>query len=96
MPKYPHAFCAELLILRRARPLHCNGLFRPQLVHMFKTANRNREMFAAFQAGQTIEQLCGDYGLSKTRVQAILADEKNRQTISPEPFYRAIRKARSF
>jgi hypothetical protein len=96
MPKYPRAICPELLTLRRAGPLNCHRLLRPQLAHMFKTANRNRKMFAVFQAGQTIEQLCQDHGLSKTRIQAILADEKNRQTVSPEPFYRALRKARAF
>jgi Mor family transcriptional regulator len=62
---------------------------------MFKTPDRNRALCAAFEAGRTIEQLCKDYDMSELRVRTILADEKNRQAVSPEPFYRALRKARS-
>ena len=53
--------------------------------------DRNRVMFAAFQSGRTIEQIGEDYRLTWNRVRAILTDEKHRRTVSPEPFYRALR-----
>jgi hypothetical protein len=52
-------------------------------------------MLAAFEAGRTVQQLCEDHGLSDLRVRALLADERNRQALSPEPFYRKLRQARS-
>jgi hypothetical protein len=48
-------------------------------------------MFARFKAGQSVESLAEQFGLSADRVRAILMDEKNRFIVSPEPFYRALR-----
>ena len=58
-----------------------------------KTTDRNREMFASFKAGQTVESLGEQYGLSATRVRALLIDEKHKHEVSPEYFYQAIRLA---
>ena len=56
-----------------------------------RTVSRNREIFARFKAGQTVEGLSLQFSLSVGRVRAVLMDEKNRRTVSPEPFYRALR-----
>jgi len=48
-------------------------------------------MFAAFEAGRTIEQIAQDYHLTEGRVRAVLTAEKNRRFLSPEPFYRELR-----
>jgi Mor family transcriptional regulator len=56
-----------------------------------RTGTRNREIFARFQAGQSVESLAQQHGLSVDRVRSILVDESNRRTFSPEPFYRALR-----
>jgi len=56
-------------------------------------SERNRSMFAAFEAGQSLEQLGAAYCLTLTRVRAVLTDEKNRRTVSPDPFYRTLRAA---
>jgi hypothetical protein len=50
-------------------------------------------MFAAFEAGQSLEQLGAAFGLTQARVRAVLTDEKNRRTVSPAPFYRTLRAA---
>ena len=56
-------------------------------------SDRNRHIFAAFEAGQSLEQLGAAYRLTEARVRAILTDEKNRRTVSPDPFYRTLRAA---
>jgi len=58
---------------------------------MRKTGMRNREIFAKFQAGQSVESLAEQNGLSVMRVRAVLVDEANRRSFSPEPFYLALR-----
>ena len=56
-----------------------------------RTGARNRDMFARFQTGQTVDSLAQQHGLSVVRVRAILVDESNRRSFSPDPFYRALR-----
>jgi hypothetical protein len=56
-----------------------------------RNLSRNREIFARFQAGQTVKGLSLQFDLSVARVRVLLTDEKNRHTVSPEPFYRALR-----
>ena len=58
-----------------------------------KTTDRNREIFASFKAGQTVESLGEQYGLSVMRVRALLTDEKHKHEVSPECFYRTWRDA---
>ncbi|HMH65136.1 MAG TPA: hypothetical protein VK515_06095 [Rhizomicrobium sp.] len=54
-------------------------------------SDRNRQMFAAFEAGRTLEQLSGDHALTYQRVRAVLTDEKHKRIVSLEPFYRVLR-----
>ena len=56
-------------------------------------SERNRRMFAAFEAGQSLAQLGEIHGLTQARVRAVITDEKNRRTVSPEAFYRSLRAA---
>jgi hypothetical protein len=56
-------------------------------------SDRNRRMFAAFQAGHSLEQLGADHALTALRVRAVLTDEQNKRIVSPEPYYRALRQA---
>ena len=56
-----------------------------------KTKYRNREIFAGFTAGETLESLGEQYGLSVVRVRAVVIDEKHRHEVSPECFYLALR-----
>jgi Mor family transcriptional regulator len=58
-----------------------------------KTKNRNREIFARFKTGQTAESLGKRYGLTVKRIRVVLIDERHRQDLSPEYFYRAQRSA---
>jgi hypothetical protein len=60
---------------------------------MSPKSDRNRRMFAAFLAGQSLEQLGADHALTHLRVRAVLTDEKNRRIVSPDPFYRSLRAA---
>lgn len=59
---------------------------------MAPKSDRNRRIFAAFEAGRSLEQLSEDHALTHTRVRAVLTDEKHKRFISPEPFYRALRR----
>jgi len=59
--------------------------------HRAAKNDRNRNMMAQFEAGNSIETLMTWYGLSKNRVMAILRDEKNRRAASTDPFYRNLR-----
>lgn len=55
------------------------------------TAERDRQIYIAFQAGRTIQQLGEDYALTRTRVRAVLTQEGHRRTVSPELFYSRMR-----
>jgi Mor family transcriptional regulator len=57
-----------------------------------RNVERNRAIFAALEAGQTIASLCEQYGLSDQSLRAVLAHERNMRIVSPEPFYRALRR----
>jgi len=56
-----------------------------------KTKDRNREIFARFKARQTAESLGEHYCLSVERIRVVLIDERHRQNLSPEYFYRVQR-----
>jgi len=56
-----------------------------------RTANRNREILAGFEAGLSVEALGERHGLTLARIRTILIDEKHRRNLSPEPFYRVLR-----
>ena len=60
---------------------------------MASKSDRNRRIFAAFEAGQSLEQLGEHHGLTPDRIHAVLMDEKHRRIVSPEPFYRTLRLA---
>jgi Mor family transcriptional regulator len=49
---------------------------------------RNRELKKLFDEGCVIEDLMVRYNLSRNRIRALLADEKNRRASSPDPYYR--------
>ena len=55
------------------------------------TADRDRDIHIAFQAGRTITELGKDYELTGKRIRAVLIQEDHRRTVSPEPFYSQIR-----
>ena len=54
--------------------------------------DRNRRIMADHEAGHSLEQLSADHGLTPLRVLADLTDEKHRRRISPDPFYRSLRR----
>jgi Mor family transcriptional regulator len=56
-----------------------------------KTASRNREIFAAYEFGQTAKQLSDCYGLSLKTVREILAMERHRLAVSRDAFYANLR-----
>lgn len=61
-----------------------------------KTIERNRQIYTAFAAGRTPEELGRDYGLTGLRIRTILVEEGHKRLVSPEPFYREIRDAQIF
>ena len=60
-----------------------------------KNGARNRAMFAARQAGETIDQIAARYGLKPNSVWTIVHTEKHRREVCPEPIYRALREQKS-
>ena len=58
---------------------------------MAPNLDRNRRIFAAFEAGRSTEQLGEDYALTDARVRAILTDERHKRSVSPHPFHRSLR-----
>jgi Mor family transcriptional regulator len=55
------------------------------------TAKRNREIFAAYQGGQSIEDLAQHYDLSRETVGQIIRDERHKIAVSVESFYAFMR-----
>jgi Mor family transcriptional regulator len=54
-------------------------------------SDRNRQIFAAYEAGQTMQQLGDEHALTFQRIRAVLTDEKHKRIVSLKPFYRALR-----
>ena len=54
-------------------------------------SERDRRMFAAFEAGRTLEQLGDEHALSYQRVRAVLTAETHKRVVSLDPFYRTLR-----
>lgn len=72
------------------------GVLLARLSHRIEMApksDRNRNIFAAFAAGQSLEQLGEYHCLTPGRVHAVLMAEKHKRIVSPEPFYRSLRAA---
>jgi hypothetical protein len=53
---------------------------------------RDRAILIAFETGRTLKQLAEDYELKVDRVNTIMIAERHRRVISPEPFYRSLRR----
>jgi Mor family transcriptional regulator len=51
------------------------------------TIERNREIFANYQAGQTTKHLAQTYGLNRHTVIAIIGTERHRLEVSIDEFY---------
>jgi Mor family transcriptional regulator len=60
---------------------------------MPRNAERDREIFDAVQTGQQLAGLAKLHALTPERIQTIVIAERHRRTISPEPFYRSLRRA---
>jgi len=61
-------------------------------MHMkHKTEGRNREIFAAYEAGGSFEEIACMYGLSPITVCHIVLSEKHKQAVSPDAFYETLR-----
>lgn len=56
-----------------------------------KTAVRNREILAAYQNGDLIEDLAERYGLSVPTVREVIRIEKHKVAVSVDRFYEEIR-----
>ncbi len=59
------------------------------------TAVRNRAIFTAAAAGQSIDQLAEIFCLAPTSIRAIVADEGHRRAVSVDAYYRDMRKPQS-
>ena len=57
------------------------------------TTERNREIFAAFQAGKTVNQLAESYGLASGTVVSILHVERHKLAVSVDEFYCGLRRS---
>jgi len=53
---------------------------------------RDVVIFAAYKAGRSVVQLASDYRLSSARIQEILMAQRLKRIVSPEPFYRNLRR----
>jgi uncharacterized protein (DUF433 family) len=60
-----------------------------------KTADRNREILAAYEFGHSTSQLAAFYGLTAKSVRQILAMERHRLAVSREAFYANLRGCRA-
>jgi Mor family transcriptional regulator len=56
-----------------------------------KNVTRDREIFAAHEAGQSFEELSAKYGVCVGRISSIIMEEKHRREVSPKDYYRSVR-----
>lgn len=59
-----------------------------------KNLTRDVEIFAAFEAGRSLEQLGADHNLSTARIHDIIVAQRHKRIVSPEPYYRNLRLCR--
>jgi Mor family transcriptional regulator len=59
--------------------------------HRTKTGERNREIFAASEGGESVESIASRYGLKPSSVREIIRTEKHLRAVCPVPVYRALR-----
>jgi Mor family transcriptional regulator len=80
-------------ILKNPAPFPCAGFFFAPAgsFAMVSKSGRNREIFAAFEAGRSVESLGSDYTLTINRVRSLRTDERHKRVVSLEPFYRSLR-----
>jgi Mor family transcriptional regulator len=58
-----------------------------------RKSERDYAILVAFEAGRAVEQLAADYALTDVRIRTIIIAERHRRAVSPEPFYRILRRA---
>ena len=56
-----------------------------------KNGDRNREIFAAIENGESLENIAIKYGLKPASVSTIIRTEKHLRAVCPDPVYRALR-----
>jgi Mor family transcriptional regulator len=56
---------------------------------------RDRAIFAAYEAGAAIETLANEYSMSVARVRAVLTCQRHKRAVSPEPIYQQMRMKRA-
>ena len=56
-----------------------------------KSAMRNREIFAAYQQGESCENLAKQHGLSRMTVDQIIRIERHKIAVSVDAFYEEMR-----
>ena len=57
------------------------------------TTERNREIFASFQAGKSVGELAEIYALAPTTVGALIRIEGHKLEVSIDDFYRDLRRS---
>jgi|GEM_PF-2817975 len=57
------------------------------------TTERNREIFASFQAGKLVSELAEIYGLAPTTIGALIRIEGHKLEVSLDDFYRELRRS---
>jgi DNA-binding NarL/FixJ family response regulator len=57
-----------------------------------KTTERNREIFAAHQAGEPQKQIAETYGIALGTVDHIIRTEKHKLAVSTDSYYRGLRR----
>lgn len=56
---------------------------------------RDRAIFAAYEAGAAIETLANRYSMTVERVRAVLTCQRHKREVSPEPVYQQMRMKRA-
>ena len=56
-----------------------------------KNGERNREIFAAIENGESLENIAIKCGLKPASVSTIIRTEKHLRAVYPDPVYRALR-----
>jgi len=57
------------------------------------TTERNREIFASFQAGKSVSELAEIYGLALTTIGALIRIEGHKLEVSLDDFYCELRRS---
>ena len=81
------------LTMRQKIQVSASCMDRGEILRTAKNSERNRAIFSAHSAGESLASLCQKYGLKPGSLYAVIMAEKHRRAFSTQSIYQQARYA---